>query len=275
VTGSVLEENLVYRLARRADVIYHLAAAVGTLTIRDHWRHSLEVNLEGTRNVTTAAARYGAVLLFTSTSEIYGTTPGSLQEDALRTLGSPLRPRWAYAEAKAADESMISAYARDHGLRAVIVRPFNIAGPWQSAEFGMVIPRFVQQALAGESLTVHGDGSQRRSFCHVADVVPALATLPLVPEAYGRAVNIGASEQVSVGHLAIRVLELAGGTGKVTYQPLEDVMGADWDDMQRGVPDCTAVRELAGFQVTRSLDDIIRDVIVSQGGKPCHLTGGG
>lgn len=266
VEGSVLDRDLVDQLARRADVVYHLAAALGTFTIRDHWRHSLTVNLDGTRNVTEAAARQGIPLLFTSSSEIYGSTTGTLHEDSPRMLGSPLRPRWAYAEAKAADESLITAYARDDGLRAVITRLFNVTGPRQSAEFGMVIPRFVRQALAGDNLTVHGSGDQRRSFCHVADVVPALAALPGIPAAYGRAVNLGATEQVSIRELALRVLRLAGRDGKVLYHPLAAVMGEDWDDMQRGVPDCTAARELADFTVTRDIDDILRDVIASQGG---------
>ena len=265
VRGSVLDESLVYRLVRRADVVYHLAAAVGTFTIRDQWQRSLQVNLEGTQNVVEAAMHYGVPLLFTSTSEVYGVTPGVLHENSPRTLGSPLRPRWAYAEAKAVDESLVSACVRDSGLRAVIVRLFNVAGPRQSADFGMVIPRFVRQALAGEALVVHGLGDQRRTFCHVGDVVPALAALPRIPEAHGRAVNIGAARQVTIRDLAARVLELSGGNGTVVYQPLADVMGRDWDDMERGVPDCTTARELAGFRVARDLDDIIRDIIASQG----------
>lgn len=265
VTGSVLDQDLVGQLTRRADAVYHLAGAVGTFTIRDHWRRSLQVNLEGTQHVAGAAARYRVPLLFASSSEVYGITPGVLREDSLRTLGSPLRPRWAYAEAKAADESLVSAYARDDGLAAVIVRLFNVAGPRQSANFGMVIPRFVRQALAGEGLTVHGSGDQKRSFCHVADVVPVLATLPHLPAAHGRAVNIGSADQISIRELAERVLKLTSWNGKVTYLPLAEAMGSDWDDMQRGVPDCTVAREL-GFTIIRNLDDIITDVITSQAG---------
>lgn len=260
VTGSVLDEVMVERLARHADVVYHLAAAVGTFTIRDHGRHSLHVNLEGTRNVTEAARRVGAALLFTSSSEVYGTTPGVLSEGSPRIMGSPLRPRWSYAEAKAADESLVAAYARD-GLRAVIVRPFNIAGPRQRADFGMVIPRFVQQALAGTDLTVHGHGTQQRTFCHVADAVPSLAALPQLPAAYGQAVNLGSAHQVSISALAQRVIELTGSSSKVSYLPLADVMGRDWDDTPRGVPDCTVLHGLTGFRAARDLDTVIGDVI--------------
>jgi len=262
--GSVLDSALVRELAGNADVVYHLAAAVGTFTIRDQWRHSLHVNLDGTCNVVEAAAARRIPLLFTSSSEVYGTSHGVLTESAPRTLGSPLRPRWAYAEAKALDESLISACAQELGLKAVIARLFNVAGPRQSAEYGMVIPRFVRQALAGEPITVFGTGDRTRSFCHVADVVPVLASLPFNYEAYGRVVNIGSASPVSIRSLAVRVRDLAGSHSAVVCEPLRGVMGENWDDMRRGVPDCLAAQQLAGFKVSGDLDDIIRSVIEEQ-----------
>ena len=262
--GSVLDADLTGALAGDADVVYHLAAAVGTFTIRDRWLHSLRVNVDGTRNVAEAAAQAGVPLLFTSSSEVYGSTPGVLAEGAPRRLGSPLRPRWAYAEAKALDESFIAAAAQELGLKAVIVRLFNVAGPRQRPDFGMVIPRFVRQALAGEPLTVFGTGDRTRCFCHVADVVPVLAGLPFNPEAHGRAVNVGGSDTVSIRQLAARVAELAGSRSPVRCEPLADVMGGNWDDMLRGVPDTSAARDLAGFKTSMDLDDIIRSVIVEQ-----------
>lgn len=266
VCGSVLDRDLVFRLVQRADVVYHLAAAVGTFTIRDKWLHSLHVNLDGTRNVAEAAAEFGVPLLFTSSSEVYGTTQGSLSEGSPCTLGSPLRPRWAYAEAKALDESFIAACAQELGLNAVIARLFNVAGPRQSADYGMVIPRLVRQALAGEPLTVFGAGDRTRCFCHVADVVPALASLPFNPEAHGRAVNIGSSSSVSIMRLAIRVRKLAGSDSQIISVPLRDVMGGNWDDMRRGTPDCSVAERLAGFKLSRDLYDIICSVIEEQRG---------
>jgi UDP-glucose 4-epimerase len=262
--GTVLDAAMVHKLVRDADVVYHLAAAVGTFTIRDRWLHSLHVNLDGTRNVVEAAAARAVPLLFTSSSEVYGTSQGSLAENAPRTIGSPLRPRWAYAEAKALDESFIAACAQEMGLKAVIARLFNVSGPRQSPDYGMVIPRFVRQALAGEPLTVFGTGDRTRCFCHVADVVPVLASLPFNPEAHGRAVNIGGGTTVSIRALAARVRDLAGSSSPVACEPLRDVMGENWDDMRRGTPDCTAARQLAGFKVSGDLDDIIRSVIEEQ-----------
>lgn len=266
VCGSVLDRDLVFQLVQQADVVYHLAAAVGTFTIRDRWLHSLHVNLDGTRNVAEAAAEYGVPLLFTSSSEIYGITQGSLSEGSPCTLGSPLRPRWAYAEAKALDESFIAACAQELGLNAVIARLFNVAGPRQSADYGMVIPRLVRQALAGEPLTVFGAGDRTRCFCHVADVVPALASLPFSNEAYGRAVNIGSSSPVSIMRLAVRVRKLAGSDSQIISVPLQDVMGETWDDMRRGTPDCSVAQQLAGFKASIDLDGIICSVIEEQRG---------
>jgi nucleoside-diphosphate-sugar epimerase len=260
-TGSVLDAKLVRSLARGADVVYHLAAAVGTFTVRDGWLCSMLVNLDGTRNAVEAAAEYGIPLLFASSSEVYGNSQGVLREDSLRVLGSPQRPRWSYAEAKALDESLIAAYAQD-GLPAVTARLFNIAGPRQRAEYGMVIPRFVSQALKGEPVTVHGTGDRVRSFCHVDDAVPALAQLPLARAAHGRAVNIGsASTCTSITQLAQTVIEMCGSSSEIAYEPLTQAMGAEWDDMDRGVPDTSAAAALVGFRATYPLRQIIRSVI--------------
>lgn len=265
VRGSILDAPLVDELVGQADTVYHLAAAVGTYTILDKTLESLRTNLHGTENVVASAQRHGARILVASTSEIYGkNTKIGLHEDDDRISGSPLKSRWSYAEAKAIDETIAYTSAVEFGLRAVIVRLFNTVGPRQTGRYGMVIPRFVSQALAGEPLTVHGDGSQVRCFCHVHDVVPALMKLMSDEGAYGQVFNIGSSEQVSVGQLARRVIALTDSTSEIVHVPYADAYGPGYEDMQRRVPDCTRARKQIGFDPTRLLADIVNDVARDQ-----------
>lgn len=273
VQGSIRDAGLVDDLALGADWIFHLAAAVGSFVIRDRTLESLRTNIHGTENVIEAADRHGAVLMAASTSEIYGKNDKiGLREDDDRLVGSPLRSRWSYAEAKAIDESLIDAYARERGLRAVIIRFFNTVGPRQTGRYGMVIPRFVRQALAGEPLTIFGTGEQIRCFCHVADVVPAVLDLITTQAAYGRAVNLGNTEQVTILELARRVIAATGSSSELTYQSYLEAMGPGYEDMQRRVPDCTLAHELVGYKPTRTLDDIIHSVIADQtGGREAAL----
>jgi UDP-glucose 4-epimerase len=175
-----------------------------------------------------------------------------------------LRSRWSYAEAKAIDESLVDAYVHERGLTAVIVRLFNTVGPRQTGRYGMVIPRFVRQALTGEPLTVFGTGDQVRCFCHVGDVVPALVRLVCSDRASGRAVNLGSSEQVSIGDLARRVIAATGSSSTVTRTSYLEAYGSGYEDMQRRVPNCALAEELVGFRATRTLDEIIRSVISDQ-----------
>ena len=265
VKGSILDESLVDELASRVHTIYHLAAAVGTFTIIDKTLESLHTNLHGTERVITSALRHGARVLIASTSEIYGkNTKIGLREDDDRHIGSPLKNRWSYAEAKAIDETLAYLYSVEHGLQTVIVRLFNTVGPRQTGRYGMVIPRFVRQALAGEPLTVFGTGDQIRCFCHVHDVVPALRALMADSRAYGQAFNIGGTEQVSMSQLAERVLTVLRSSSTTVRVPYESAYGAGFEDMQRRVPDCTRARNLIGFQPSRSLAGIIRDVAADQ-----------
>ncbi len=265
VRGSVLDRETVDELAAGADWVFHLAAAVGAFVIRDKTLDSLQTNIHGTENVVAAASRYGARLLLASTSEIYGKnmTVG-LREDDDRIIGSPLRSRWSYAEAKAIDESLVDAYVHERGLAAVIVRLFNTVGPRQTGRYGMVIPRFVRQALTGEPLTVFGTGEQIRCFCHVSDVTPALVRLVCSDRATGLAVNLGSSEQVSIGDLARRVIAATGSSSGVTRASYLDAYGPGYEDMQRRVPNCALAEELVRFRATRTLDEIIRSVIADQ-----------
>ncbi len=265
VRGSVLDQDVVDQLTSGADCVFHLAAAVGAFVIRDKTLESLRTNIHGTENVVAAASNHGARLLLASTSEIYGKnmTVG-LREDDDRIIGSPLRSRWSYAEAKAIDESLADAYVRERGLRAVIVRLFNTVGPRQTGRYGMVIPRFVRQALTGQPLTVFGTGEQIRCFCHVHDVVPALVRLVSTDRAVGRAVNLGSSEQVSIGELASRVIAATGSASAIEETSYLEAYGSGYEDMLRRVPNCELAAELVGFAATRTLDEIIQAVITDQ-----------
>jgi UDP-glucose 4-epimerase len=265
VQGSILDQALVSELTAGCQQVYHLAAAVGAFVIRDRTLESLRTNIHGTENVVDAAARCGAVLLAASTSEIYGKNakPG-LSEDDDRIIGSPLKSRWSYAEAKAIDESLIEAYGRERGLKAVIIRFFNTVGPRQTGRYGMVIPRFTRQALAGEPLTVYGTGDQVRCFCHVHDVIPALTKLIATPAAYGLAVNLGNNEPTSINDLAKRIIVATRSRSVISHTPYLDAYGPGYEDMQRRMPDCTLARTLCGFAPQRTLDDIIDAVIEDQ-----------
>lgn len=265
VLGSILDADLVDDLCEGADRVFHLAAAVGAFVIRDQTLESLRTNIHGTEHVVEAAHRNRARILVASTSEIYGkNTKLGIREDDDRMAGSPLRSQWSYSEAMAIGESLVSAYVAERGLWAVIARLFNTVGPRQTGRYGMVIPRFVRQGLAGQPLTVFGTGDQVRCFCHVHDVVPALIALLEAGEARGRAVNLGSSEQVSIAGLAERVIAATGSAGGIARNSYLEAYGAGYEDMQRRVPDCTLARGLVGFEPARTLDDIIAAVIEDQ-----------
>src|SRR5262249_37812895 len=226
VQGSVLDQDLVRELTAGCRQVYHLAAAVGAVVIRDRTLEALRTNIHGTENVVEAAARCGAVLPAASTSEIYGKNPKpGLTEDDDRVIGSPLKSRWSYAEAKAVDESLIDAYCSERGLRAVIIRFFNTVGPRQTGRYGMVLPPLTRRALAGEPPTVHGTGDQVRCFCHVLDVIPALSRLMATPAAYGRAVNLGSNEPVSINELAKRIIIATASASVISYTAYLDAYG--------------------------------------------------
>lgn len=262
VQGSILDEALMDYHVARADTVFHLAAAVGVRLIMDRSLDGLRTNVHGTEVVLECADRHGARVLVTSTSEVYGKNPAAaLAEDQDRIVGSPLTKRWSYAEAKALDETLAYLYWRDRALPTVIVRLFNVAGPRQTGRYGMVIPRFVDQALRQDPLTVFGDGRQTRCFCHVRDAVDGLIALVDRPAAYGRAFNIGRPEEVSIRDLADRVIALSGSTSEIRYISYGDAYGDGYEDTMRRVPDISLARALVGFDPKRGLDEIIRSVI--------------
>ena len=265
VQGSVTDPAAVEACMSGIEAVFHLAAAVGVFTILDKTMDSLRTNLHGTETMLDAALRHDVPILVASTSEIYGkNTANGLTEESDRIIGSPLKNRWSYAEAKALDETFAHLYAVEHGLRTVIVRPFNTVGPRQTGRYGMVIPRFVTQALAGESITVFGDGQQTRCFCHVHDVVPALVALLSDESAYGKVFNLGSTEQTTISQLAERVITATGSTSVIAKVPYEEAYGEGYEDMQRRIPDCTRALNQIGFAPTRTLDDIISAVVADR-----------
>jgi len=265
VLGSILNADLVDDVVSRVDIVFHLAAAVGVNLIVEKPLESLMTNIRGTETVVEKAHKYGKRLLVTSTSEIYGkNNSDSLSEDDDRILGSPLKSRWSYSEAKAIDEILAYTYWREKGLETVIVRLFNTVGPRQTGSYGMVIPRFVGQALRNEPITVFGDGSQTRCFCHVGDVVEGLVALSEHPEAFGKVFNLGGGEEVSIRNLAERVIELAGSQSSLEFIPYDTAYEAGFEDMERRVPNTTRAMQLVGFEPWANLDDIIRSVIDDQ-----------
>ena len=260
--GSILDHDLVSKLATDVDVIVHLAAAVGVKLIVEHPLDSLLTNIRGTEIVLDAAAELGCKVLITSTSEIYGKNAnGPLREDDDRILGSPFKARWSYSTSKAVDEILARGYWRDRGTPTVVVRLFNTVGPRQTGAYGMVVPRFVRQALLGEPVTVYGDGEQRRSFCHVHDVVAALLELVDHPGAVGDVFNVGARNEVSINELARLILAATGSSSPIVHIPYDVAYEEGFEDMERRVPDTGKLEALTGWRATRSLEDVIEDVI--------------
>jgi len=265
ILGSILDAELIDEVASRVDAVFHLAAAVGVNLIVEKPLESLMTNIRGTEMVIEMAHKYDKRLLVMSTSEIYGkNTSDSLSEEDDRILGSPLKSRWSYSEAKAIDEILAYTYWREKGLETVIIRLFNTVGPRQTGSYGMVIPRFVGQALRNEPITIFGDGNQTRCFCHVGDVVEGLAALSEHPEAFGKVFNLGGGEEVSIRELAERVIELAGSQSSLEFIPYDAAYEAGFEDMERRVPNTTRAMQLVGFEPSASLDDIIQSVIDDQ-----------
>ena len=265
VLGSILNSDLVDSVVSRVDVVYHLAAAVGVELIVEKPLQSLMTNIRGSEIVFEKAHKHGARILVTSTSEIYGkNTSDRLSEEDDRILGSPLKSRWSYSEAKAIDEILAYTYWREKGLETVIVRLFNTVGPRQTGSYGMVIPRFVSQALRNDPVTVYGTGEQTRCFCFVGDVVKGMVDLCNQPRAFGRVFNLGGSEEVSMKSLAEKIISAAGSSSRLEFIPYDVAYEEGFEDMQRRVPDTSRAHELVGFEPSVELDEIIRQVIDEQ-----------
>jgi UDP-glucose 4-epimerase len=258
-------DRVVAELVDSADAIYHLAAAVGVELIVESPVRTIETNVHCTEIVLAHAAKKRKPLFLASTSEVYGKSVElPFREDGDLLIGPTTLGRWAYACSKAIDEFLAIAYWRERRLPTVVGRLFNTVGPRQTGRYGMVIPRFVRQALAEQPITVHGDGSQRRCFMHVADAVQALADLMADERHYGEVFNIGSTEEISVAELAERVRARAGSSSPIQLIPYEEAYGAGFEDMARRVPDVTKIGSAIGWRATRSLDQILDSVIEHQ-----------
>jgi UDP-glucose 4-epimerase len=262
VVGDVEDEAAVGPLVAECDVVFHLAAAVGVRKIVEEPVRTIETNVQGTEVVLRHANRAGRPVVLTSTSEVYGKNSAvPFREDSDLVLGSAPKHRWAYACSKALDEFLALAYFKEKQLPVVVARLFNTVGPRQTGEYGMVIPTFVGQALAGEPITVHGDGRQSRCFTYVADVVKALVGLSREPRAAGGIFNVGSTVEVTMLELAERVKTMTGSGSPVVILPYERVYDAGFEDMPRRVPDITRIRNLIGFEPRVPLEEILRRVI--------------
>ena len=265
VLGSILNADLVDDVVSRADAVYHLAAAVGVELIVEKPLESLLINIRGTETVFEKAHKYAKRILVTSTSEIYGkNTSDRLTEDEDRILGSPLKSRWSYSEAKAIDEILAYTYWKEKGLESVIVRLFNTVGPRQTGSYGMVVPRFVHQALRNEPLTIYGDGNQTRCFCAVTEVVDGIIALSEHPGAFGKVFNLGSTGEVSIRDLADRIITITGSSSSLEFISYDMAYEEGFEDMQRRVPSIERAQELVGFSPSVGLDDMIRSVIDDQ-----------
>jgi UDP-glucose 4-epimerase len=259
---SVNNEPLLAELIDRSDVVFHLAAAVGVKLIVEQPVYTIETNVHGTEVVLKHANKKKKLVVIASTSEVYGKSEDvPFREDSDLVMGPTPKHRWAYACSKALDEFLALAYWKERKLPVIIVRFFNTVGPRQTGQYGMVIPNFVRQALAGEPITVFGDGTQSRAFTDVSDVVGALLALVAEPKAIGQVINIGNTEEVTILQLAERVRELSGSKSIVKFVPYDQAYESGFEDMPRRVPDLTKVRELIGYETKHGLNDILVQVI--------------
>ena len=274
VVDSVLSPSVVSELVHKCDVVYHLAAAVGVRLIVEQPVQTLVTNVEGTQVVLEYCNRFSKRVLLASTSEVYGDhrTEQPLVESAQRIYGPTTQRRWAYADSKAMDEFLALAYHQERGLDCVIVRLFNTVGPRQSGQYGMVIPRFVERALSDQPLEIHGDGTQTRCFCHVADTIRALRALMDAEESSGEIYNVGAKEQIRIVDLAERVLALTGSGSTLSFVPYDEVYGQGIEDMYHRVPSTEKVVDAVGWRPTLGLDRILADVVESVRARPVPAT---
>ena len=262
VIDSIMNFNLMAELVDRCDAVFHLAAAVGVKLIFDHPVETIQTNIRGSEIVLELAAKKRRKVQIASTSEVYGKgvkIPFSEQDDLL--LGPTTCPRWAYACSKAIDEFLAIAYWKERQMPTVVTRFFNTVGPRQTGQYGMVIPRFVRQALRNEPLTVHGSGSQRRCFMHVHDAVRALTALMASDEANGEVFNIGSVQEIAIGELARKVIAMTESKSEINFISYNEAYGPEFEDLERRVPNVSKLRKVIEWDNLRSLDQILEDVI--------------
>lgn len=262
---SVTNEWVLAELVDRSDVVFHLAAAVGVKLIVEEPVHTIETNVHGTEVVLKHASKKKKLVVIASTSEVYGKSAAlPFREDADLVMGPTTKHRWAYACSKAIDEFLALAYWKERQLPVIIVRFFNTVGPRQTGRYGMVIPTFVRQALTGEPITVFGDGRQSRSFTFVGDVVRGLIALAQEPRAIGEVFNIGNTEEITIGDLALRIRKMTASTSRIVTIPYDEAYEAGFEDMARRIPDLNKIGSLVGYRPSARLDDILNSVIAHE-----------
>lgn len=268
VRESIDNAQVLDRLTSEAEIVIHLAAAVGVKLIVEHPVHTILTNIMGTEAVLRTANRYGCKVLIASTSEVYGKSDKvPFREEEDRVMGSTTHSRWAYATSKAVDEFLGLAYQRQFGLPVVIMRFFNTVGPRQTGRYGMVVPRFVRQALRDEQITVYGDGEQSRCFADVADVVEAVFRLAQHPKAVGQVFNIGSTEEISIKALAERVKNLTDSHSEIVFIPYDVAYAPGFEDMRRRVPSIEKVSQLIGYSPQFSLETTLQRVVSYERGQ--------
>ncbi len=262
VEGSVLDLDVVQGEVEGADAVYHLAAAVGVQLIVDRPLQSMITNIKGTENVLEAAEKHRVKILIASTSEIYGkSNDGPFKEEDDRLLGSPRKLRWSYSTSKAVDEILAFVYYKELGLPTVVVRLFNTIGPRQVGQYGMVVPRFISQALRGVDLTVYGDGEQSRSFTSVYDVVKALHLLMTTPSAVGEVFNVAGHSEINIRDLAQLVIQRTGSSSQIVFVPFAEVYGEGFEEMSRRAADTSKLEAAINFSCDTTLVDTLDTMI--------------
>jgi UDP-glucose 4-epimerase len=259
--GDIRDADLVEKLMAPADLVLHMAAALGVNTILENPIESVSTNFTGSEVVLTAATKLNKRIIIASTSEIYGKNPKQpLSETDDRVVGAPQKIRWTYSDAKALEEAIAHALFLTKQLKVTTVRLFNTVGPRQTGRYGMVLPRFIQAAIKNEPITIYGDGTQSRVFCHVADAVRAILTIANTDSTIGEVYNIGGVGETSIKQLAEKIIESTKSTSAITYTPYDQAYTAGYEDMQRRVPDITKIKNAIGWSPENTLDSIISDV---------------
>jgi len=261
VDGDIRSIDLVEKLTTDADLVLHMAAALGVNTILESPLESMSTNITGSEVVLNAAAKFNKRIIIASTSEIYGKNPKQpLSEGDDRVVGAPQKIRWTYSDAKAIEEAMAFALHQEKKLPVTTVRLFNTVGPRQSGRYGMVVPRFVQAALKNQALTIYGEGTQSRVFCHVGDAVQAIATIAASDATIGEVFNVGGSGEVTIKELAEQIISTTKSQSVITYTPYSDAYPAGFEDIQRRVPDISKIKQAIGWAPTKDLETIIKDI---------------
>jgi UDP-glucose 4-epimerase len=261
VDGDIRNIELIESLTKDADLVLHMAAALGVNTILESPLESMSTNITGSEVVLNAASKFSKRIIIASTSEIYGKNPNQpLSETDDRVVGAPQKIRWTYSDAKAIEEAMAFALHQEMNLPVTTVRLFNTVGPRQTGRYGMVVPRFVLAALKNEPITIYGDGTQSRVFCHVADAVKAIATMAGTDSTIGDVYNVGGTGEVTIKQLAEQVLTITGSKSQITYTPYSDAYPAGFEDIQRRVPDISKIKSTINWTPTKDLQQIISDI---------------